>query len=624
MENWIGAYRLPTQLGLGVDRNGESMDAGGGVSPIPGSTPSPGLINMWSNAIKVEANAQHQQHSMANPGSIKGLLGFYAQNGEQKSKSMKTQIEIIPCKVCGDKSSGVHYGVITCEGCKGFFRRSQSSVTNYQCPRQKNCVVDRVNRNRCQFCRLQKCMALGMSRDAVKFGRMSKKQREKVEEEVNFHQSQSRLRASGTSPDPWQGPDSTAPSNDSIGYPNQGFQYPDIQYPNQYPFTQVPNPNQTQTQTTQFEEFVDSTTPNTTFEPRNNITDTETQHIQTGIKVTSLQPTSRLTHISSHGRPQMTIKQEQGVDPQMEGSPHDMMGAFVDSTTFPSRPTPPLPFPHQENLYLQDVQNDPDKIGQLLSDSIFEAHQRTCLLSREQIQVGWSQGINEYKVDQFRKMPSEDLWICAAQRLTNVIQQIIEFAKMVPGFMQFPQEDQIVLLKAGSFELAVLRMSRYFDMSNNHVLFVGDHTQLLEKSFMLPMEAFTTTGNTEEMTLVSQIFDTAKAIADLKLSEVALSLYSAYVLLQADRPGLKNLEEIRKLNDAVCNSLQRELMHNPSLQHIKEEVSTISLLMNKRHILRELSFMHLDVLSKFKRNCSSQMTDKFPALYGELFSTDNS
>ena len=55
--------------------------------------------------------------------------------------------------------------VITCEGCKGFFRRSQSSVTNYQCPRQKNCVVDRVNRNRCQFCRLQKCMALGMSRD---------------------------------------------------------------------------------------------------------------------------------------------------------------------------------------------------------------------------------------------------------------------------------------------------------------------------------------------------------------------------------------------------------------------------------------------------------------------------
>lgn len=82
-----------------------------------------------------------------------------------RSLSFTAQIEIIPCKVCGDKSSGVHYGVITCEGCKGFFRRSQSSVVNYQCPRNKQCVVDRVNRNRCQYCRLQKCLKLGMSRD---------------------------------------------------------------------------------------------------------------------------------------------------------------------------------------------------------------------------------------------------------------------------------------------------------------------------------------------------------------------------------------------------------------------------------------------------------------------------
>ncbi|KAK0073357.1 hypothetical protein PV326_013516, partial [Microctonus aethiopoides] len=82
-----------------------------------------------------------------------------------QANSIRAQIEIIPCKVCGDKSSGVHYGVITCEGCKGFFRRSQSSVVNYQCPRNKNCVVDRVNRNRCQYCRLQKCLRLGMSRD---------------------------------------------------------------------------------------------------------------------------------------------------------------------------------------------------------------------------------------------------------------------------------------------------------------------------------------------------------------------------------------------------------------------------------------------------------------------------
>nr|7XVN_A Chain A, Nuclear receptor ROR-gamma [Mus musculus]7XVN_B Chain B, Nuclear receptor ROR-gamma [Mus musculus]7XVN_C Chain C, Nuclear receptor ROR-gamma [Mus musculus]7XVN_D Chain D, Nuclear receptor ROR-gamma [Mus musculus] len=94
-----------------------------------------------------------------------------------------SQIEVIPCKICGDKSSGIHYGVITCEGCKGFFRRSQQCNVAYSCTRQQNCPIDRTSRNRCQHCRLQKCLALGMSRDAVKFGRMSKKQRDSLHAE---------------------------------------------------------------------------------------------------------------------------------------------------------------------------------------------------------------------------------------------------------------------------------------------------------------------------------------------------------------------------------------------------------------------------------------------------------
>ncbi|CAB1337910.1 unnamed protein product [Coregonus sp. 'balchen'] len=71
-----------------------------------------------------------------------------------------------PCFVCQDKSSGYHYGVSACEGCKGFFRRSIQKNMVYTCHREKNCIINKVTRNRCQYCRLQKCLEVGMSKES--------------------------------------------------------------------------------------------------------------------------------------------------------------------------------------------------------------------------------------------------------------------------------------------------------------------------------------------------------------------------------------------------------------------------------------------------------------------------
>ncbi|XP_055016592.1 retinoic acid receptor gamma-like isoform X1 [Boleophthalmus pectinirostris] len=87
-----------------------------------------------------------------------------------------------PCFVCQDKSSGYHYGVSSCEGCKGFFRRSIQKNMVYTCHRDKNCQINKVTRNRCQYCRLQKCFEVGMSKEAVRNDRNKKKK--EVKEEV--------------------------------------------------------------------------------------------------------------------------------------------------------------------------------------------------------------------------------------------------------------------------------------------------------------------------------------------------------------------------------------------------------------------------------------------------------
>lgn len=75
------------------------------------------------------------------------------------------------CVVCGDRASGRHYGAISCEGCKGFFKRSIRKQLGYQCRGSKNCEVTKHHRNRCQYCRLQKCLACGMRSDSVQHER---------------------------------------------------------------------------------------------------------------------------------------------------------------------------------------------------------------------------------------------------------------------------------------------------------------------------------------------------------------------------------------------------------------------------------------------------------------------
>ena len=76
-------------------------------------------------------------------------------------------------------------------------------------------------------------------------------------------------------------------------------------------------------------------------------------------------------------------------------------------------------------------------------------------------------------------------------------------------------------------------MSRQYDLTSKAVLY----DELVD--------AFLTTGDAKERELVTKIFKFAKEIAQLKLSEVTLSLYSAFILLQ----------EGKRLSTALCANI---------------------------------------------------------------------
>ncbi|XP_055902186.1 steroid receptor seven-up, isoforms B/C [Eupeodes corollae] len=99
-----------------------------------------------------------------------------ANSSSQSSNGGGSQIDSknqnIECVVCGDKSSGKHYGQFTCEGCKSFFKRSVRRNLTYSCRGSRNCPIDQHHRNQCQYCRLRKCLKMGMRREAVQRGRV--------------------------------------------------------------------------------------------------------------------------------------------------------------------------------------------------------------------------------------------------------------------------------------------------------------------------------------------------------------------------------------------------------------------------------------------------------------------
>ncbi|NXC40078.1 NR1H4 protein, partial [Penelope pileata] len=89
-----------------------------------------------------------------------GYQGLKRPRLNHSSLRLKGQEEL--CVVCGDKASGYHYNALTCEGCKGFFRRSITKNAVYRCKNGGHCEMDMYMRRKCQECRLKKCKAVGM------------------------------------------------------------------------------------------------------------------------------------------------------------------------------------------------------------------------------------------------------------------------------------------------------------------------------------------------------------------------------------------------------------------------------------------------------------------------------
>ncbi|XP_025415740.1 retinoic acid receptor RXR-alpha-B-like isoform X2 [Sipha flava] len=162
-----------SERGLRLDNN-ISLNSMGPQSPLdlkpdraslmvnfspPGDPLSPGLYNV-----------DRSNNMMNNACNVQDSPNYPPNHPLSGSKHL--------CSICGDRASGKHYGVYSCEGCKGFFKRTVRKNLSYACREENKCIIDKRQRNRCQYCRYQKCLTMGMKREAVQEERQRTKERD--------------------------------------------------------------------------------------------------------------------------------------------------------------------------------------------------------------------------------------------------------------------------------------------------------------------------------------------------------------------------------------------------------------------------------------------------------------
>lgn len=122
------------------------------------------------------ATAAHHYSSSSIPSSELSPDGHLVMEDQEDCKipsapsgiSTRQQLINSPCPICGDKISGFHYGIFSCESCKGFFKRTVQNRKNYVCLRGAGCPVTVATRKKCPACRFEKCLTMGMKLEAIR------------------------------------------------------------------------------------------------------------------------------------------------------------------------------------------------------------------------------------------------------------------------------------------------------------------------------------------------------------------------------------------------------------------------------------------------------------------------
>ncbi|XP_005986191.1 nuclear receptor subfamily 1 group D member 2 [Latimeria chalumnae] len=475
-------------------------------------------------------------HNKGHSPPVMNKLAAAKQNGIIGTFS-KTGGMVLLCKVCGDIASGFHYGVHACEGCKGFFRRSiQQNIHYKMCVKNENCMIMRMNRNRCQHCRFKKCLAVGMSRDAVRFGRIPKREKQRLIDEMQSYMNslnEAAMEVDSTHEAP---PSPDAMLDEAIGAISRAYR--DIFVSGQDRLSKGP-------------ETEGKAHPNSTNGHHSSyFKDRQLNNYY------SLAEYNGLPTLGNYSCPQ---EQSGFVDNHLHRFSnelyHSAQGNYIEN-------------PAKYSNYDYSFTN----LG----------GQGVCPWRSASTKV-LACPLNSQPFSDSSKS-SQRVWEEFSQCFTPAVKEVVEFAKSIPGFQSLSQHDQVMLLKAGTFQVLMVRFSSLFNSKEKTVTFLNGHTYALSSLRVMGMGS-----------LLDSMFEFSEKLGSLGLDTEETALFMAVILVSADRSGISNMDAVEQLQETLIRAL-RTLINK---KH-PDDFTLFSKLLLRLPDLRTLNNQHSEKLLAFR------------------------
>lgn len=461
-----------------------------------------------------------------------------------KSSITKLNGMVLLCKVCGDIASGFHYGVHACEGCKGFFRRSiQQNIQYKKCLKTESCTIVRINRNRCQQCRFKKCSSVGMSRDAVRFGRIPKREKQRMLLEMQ-----------------------TAMNNMMNNSQLQHMLHGTIDSSQSDSSSSLPSPPDSPRSSSDLSRDSESAVPMDTASSCSSDSGEE------DVLSTGRVPLA-YGSVSPAGSETLSSCSKEDEEPPRECWSHWNESAATDNNL----QTTAGPYREHVTGYhvTQQCRRSPENLPYHTNNM-------------NKVQTGRNRGhlVCPMSVSPFVDpcKPGHEIWEEFSKSFIPAVREVVEFAKWIPGFQDLSQHDQVNLLKAGTFEVLMVRFVSLFDVKERTVRFLSGRKY--------SVDLLRSMGAGE---LLNCMFEFSEKLTVLQLNEEEMRLFSAVVLVSADRSAIEDVSSVEALQETLIRALRNLIMRNHS-----NEAAVFTKLLLKLPELRSLNNMHSEELLAFK------------------------